>query len=291
MLRFKKATRNNGVDGHFEESDPRVTVEPNEFPAPIYPEDEGFWDQFTQTIHAASMAQDKAAYRRGVSPALEASNVNRADLAAEAVHRDWPTEILTIGARYATSGFRTIEPLEGVFTDKVVLLNYLMSWAAWAVSANSFCAKWHFMMPRPEEVAGAIVRNEIDAPEHVKLQLFDMVSRQSLLADQRKFTTYPEGSPNHPSYNAMHSAAAGAAATVVKVVMELSKQDTDMINLTARNMAYFRTTAGVHYPQDNKTGLWLGQETVKRLLPTKLAELGVDAALTENLLADAYIEW
>lgn len=291
-IRFTKATRENGVDGHFTADHPRVSVRPEELPMPLYPEDEGFWDEFLTTIAKACMAHDNARYVRGVSPALEKIIGQNAKQAAELVHHDWPHEILTHAAQAVTSPWRDIPGLQGKFTDRVVMLNHLMGWAAHAVSPNSFAAKWHYMVPRPEEVAGAIARGELDAPAEVRMLLFDMVPQGMLAQDQRRFTSYPEGSPDHPAYNAMHSAAAGAAATVVKVLFDLTEADQMMVDMTAHNMAHFRTVAGVHYPQDNRVGLWLGQETVVRLLPALMEqEYGVPGDFIASVLSTVSVDW
>lgn len=292
MIRFNKKIRSEGVDGNFTDDNPRVLVKPNEFPTPLYPEDGEFWKEFATTIECVGMAHDNARYLRGVSSALQDHGIRDAKSAANIVHKDWPTDIMLIGAKFAKSGYKTFTNLENsVFTDKVVLLNHLMAEAAWQVSASSFCAKWHFMVPRPEEVAGAIARNELDAPDQIKMCLYDLVPQTQLASNQISFTMYPEGCPNHPSYNAMHSAAASAAGTVIKVMLDLSDTDRQMIDLTQRNMAYFRTTAGVHYPQDNSTGLWLGQEVVKRWLPQKLLDLGVTRPEIDSALLNAETDW
>lgn len=292
-LRFNKVSRADGVDGHFLPDDKRVTVKPSEFPDPIYPEDAGFWDQFTDTLHAVCMAHDRARMTRGVSPALEPVINSSAVKAAELVHKDMMSDIMLIGFKaIRIKQWRGFTGLGGKFTDRAVLLNHLMGWAAHAVSANSFCAKWEFMMPRPEEVAGALARGEMDAPDDVMLQLSDAFDLKSLGADQTIFTAYPEGCPGHPSYNAMHSAAASACAAVIKAMMQLDDTDTAQIDLTARNMAHFRSVAGVHYPADNSVGLWLGQETVRRLLPAKmLAEFGVPVAQTVAALEATHFDW
>lgn len=290
-LRFTKTTRADGVDGHFHADNPRVVVKPSEFPVPLHPEDAGYWDQFADTIVKACSAHDKAKYLGGVSPALEPIMRGNAWRAAELVHADWPHEIMTHAAQYISAPFRDFTGLDGKFTDRVVMLNHLMGWGAHMVSPSSFCAKWYFMAARPEEVAGAIARDEIEAPRSITLNLFDMVSRDKLITDQRAFAVYPEGSPDHPGYNAMHSAAAGAGNAVLKVLRDMSADDKAVSDLTAYNMAYFRSTAGVHTPQDNAVGLWLGQETVERLLPAKLAEYGVPASETIAALEANHVDW
>lgn len=292
MIRFNKATRANGVDGQFEFNNPRVTVQPTELPTPLYPEDPGFWIQFQAVLDSVTKAKENSKLTLGVSSALEPIILRSALNAAEIVHNDLPTEIMLHGFRAIQNKVWRDIGLLGGFTDKVVLLNNVMSFAAHAVSANSFCAKWHWMVPRPEEVAGAIARDEIEAPDDIVLQLFDCYNRPTLASQQKSFTTYPEGCPGHPSYNAMHSAAAGAGALALKVMMDLNEDDMNMINLTARNMAYFRTVAGVHYPQDNAVGLWLGEETVARVLPNFLADnYGVDPVLIDVIISSNRFGW
>ena len=294
-IRFTKATRANGVDGNFVATNPRVLVKPNEFPAPLYPEDPMFWGQFHEVIQEVCAARDRANYTRRFSPALRAAGLKTAADAVRLVHVDWPGDILLIAAK-AVSGnsvFRTFtRATQSNFTDGVVLLNHLLNEAPWKVSPSSFCAKWEFMVPRPEEVAGAIARNEIVAPDWVMHALTNMMSLQEIAQDQRKFTLYPEGSPKHPSYSAMHAAAGGAAATIIKVMLALDSESMHNVNVTAENMAHFRATAGVHYPRDNAVGLWLGQEVVTRWLPGYLqAELGFDPAQVSAVLADVRCDW
>lgn len=291
VLRYSKTPADESVDAHFKADDPRVVVKPSEFPKPLHPEDDGYWAQFSTTVDAVCAAKDAARMRHGVSPAIEKAGVTNAAKAAELVHADWPTDIALLGAKFVTSPFRDIAGLNGVFTDKVVLLNHLMAWAAWQVSASSFCAKRHFLAARPEEVAGAIARDEIDAPESIKIRLFDAIPRAALSENQRSFTMFSEGSPTHGSYNAMHAAAGSAAATVIRVLLGLSEDDIRTINLTAYNTAHFRTSAGVHNPQDNDCGLWLGQEVVARTLPDKLKEMGVRTGAIEYVLKDTRVDW
>lgn len=277
-IRFTKAPRETGVDGFFQPDDTRVTIEPSEFPKPLYPEDEGFWDEFSDTLDMVCAAHDRALNRREVSPLLGGIAGSTARSGADLVHSDFPTAIMTEAVLNLKKPTWRDFGLRNGFTDGPVLLGHLIGWASHVVSPNSFCAKWHFMVPRPEEVAGAIARGELDAPEMIQQRLFNMVPRSVLAGRQEAFTVYDEGCPNHPSYNAMHSAAAGAQATVIKVLFDLSEEQTAQVNLAARNMAFFRSNAGVHYPQDNRAGLWLGQETVSRLLSDKMREFGADSA-------------
>ena len=287
-LRFTKATPENGVDGYFSSVDSRVTVKPSEFPKPLHPEDAGYWSEFGTVMTAVCEAKAGSIVRNQISPALVAETGGNAARAAHLVHKDMPTDIMLMGFKaIKEKKFR----LGRGFTDGPVMLNHLMAWAAHAVSPNSFCAKWHFLAARPEEVAGAIARDEIDAPDAIKMRLFHSFERTALVENQRTFTMYPEGSPDHPGYNAMHAAAAGAGAAIILAIMDLDEDDKNQVRHTAYDMAHFRSRAGVHTPQDNNAGLWLGQETVRRLLAGKMTDFGVDAPLVDAALEAAQVDW
>lgn len=290
-LRFKKATRDTGVDGHIGIADPRVVLHVDDVPAPLYPEDLGFWGEFSDTIDAACLAHDGSRMQRGVAPGLEHIVRNGAD-AARLVQSDWPSAIMTTATQQLGAlPFREFSGMRQDFTDGLVLLDHLLGWAPHAVSPSSFAIKWHFMVPRPEEVAGAIARGELDAPEDIKMRLYDMVPRELLARDETSFSFYKLGCPTHPSYIAMHSAAAGAAGAVIKVILDLSEDSRRAIDLASRNMAYFRSIAGVHYPQDNRIGLWAGQEVVARTLPRKLTAIGFDQSEVEVALRETHTDW
>lgn len=291
-LRFTKADASNGVDPHFVATDPRVLVKPSEVPAPTHPEDDGFWVDFDQVIDKVSSAHDRARLCGVVSKPIKDRRVLNAAEAAEMVHNDWPSDIMMLAAKFVSSDYRTLTGLgQSTFTDKVVLLNKLIAEAAWRVSPSSFCTKWHYMRARPEEVAGAIAREEIDAPYAIKAKLFNVFRQSELASNQLSFTMFPEGCPNHPAYNAMHSAAAGAIALVIKVMFDLTGMDRHEVDMTAYDMAFFRTRAGVHYPTDNSIGLWMGEETVTRWLPDVLLEIGVPTAEIESAFVTARTDW
>lgn len=292
-MQFLKADATNGHDAHFKADDPRVIVKPDEFPKPLYPGDDGFWQQFDAVIEEVAAAKAKASYLGRLSSCIVASGVTRADQAAALVHKDWPGDIILLGAKACKKQWRKFSlPVASNFTDATVLLNALVNLAPWWVSPSSFCAKWHYMVPRPEEVAGAIARGELKCPDQIALKLFTLMPREAVIADQRAFTLYPEGCPPHPSFNAMHAAAAGAAVTAAKVLLVLSDSDRVMMDMTALNMAHLRATAGVHYPQDNAVGLWLGQEVVNRVLPKWMeSNVGIPSGEVDAALAEVQTDW
>ena len=110
-----------------------------------------------------------------------------------------------------------------------------------------------------------------------------------------EFTAYPEGSPRHPSWPAMH-AANGCSSYWMSVVLNLNPQQLCQLRLVDYDVAFARTVAvsmnvhrfivpcyqllshkisksqGVHYPDDNTAGLNLAQEVVARSLPRMLRD-------------------
>ena len=293
MIRFQKADRITGVDGNFTDSNPRVTVMPDEFPIqPAYPENAGFWPQFEQVILHVTQAKNYASTKAGVAKCFRDAGTLNALRAADLVHLDWPTDLALLVAKGAKSSGAAWRRFTGSnFTDTVVLLNKLMAEAAWRVSANSFNSKWHFMAPRPEEIAGLIARGELTCPDYIMMQLKDLPNWDLVASNQHKFTTYDEGCPKHPAFNAMHSAAAAAAGTIIKVMIECDPATKLEIDLGVRNVGYFRTMAGVHWQVDNDAGFWLGQETVNRFIVPELVSLGANQTAVEAALAAAQTDW
>jgi hypothetical protein len=94
--------------------------------------------------------------------------------------------------------------------------------------------------------------------ENVPKDIYEMIARMEL-KNATSFTQYPEGSPNHPSWPAMHSAASSASLWLA-VVANLTDDQYCQVLRTDHAVAYARTVAGVHYTADNIAGLNMGQE-------------------------------
>ncbi len=296
-MRYAKTTGVDMVDSHFTDADPRVLIKSHEIPLPLYPGDDGFWAQFEYVLDRVSLAKRMSAVT-GVANCIEAQGVRTFDQAAKLVHKDWPGDIMLFAAKAAVDDPETIwrefDGIQGPFTDWVVLLNRLVNTAPHWVSPSSFANKAHFLMPRPEEVAGAIARGEIDCPSLIKSKLMDTFggTLDGIAADQRTFTMYPEGSPGHGSYWGMHPAAAGAALAIILLMLKTSQTVKSDCELCAFNVADFRAYAGVHYPMDNLTGLAGGHEAVARKLPEYAqSEIGMDADQVREYLAETKVYW
>jgi hypothetical protein len=97
----------------------------------------------------------------------------------------------------------------------------------------SFRYKWEVMLARPEE-------------------LWPVLMGSGFLPQ-----AFPEGSPTHPSRNAMHSAIHWTAAYALKQLVDVGfvlpsgRTVGAEIDLMAGNLSDWRSTAGVHYMSDN----------------------------------------
>lgn len=152
------------------------------------------------------------------------------------------------------------------FLRGVVMLNYLINWSIATVGPYNFGLKYYAGRPRPEEVAWAIHTGKIAAPHDI----VEAISARNL-SSAENFTAYPEGSPHHPAWPAMHSAASSASLWL-PVVMNLTEAQICEVKRVDYAVAYARVVAGVHYPEDNLAGLTLGQEIVAQKLARELHE-------------------
>lgn len=154
------------------------------------------------------------------------------------------------------------------FVRGMVMLSDLVTWAIARVGPLNFGLKWYAGRARPEEVAYKVATGEISdgVPADLLRDILDLE-----LTDATSFTAYPEGSPMHPSWPAMHSAGS-AVSLWLAVVLDLTDEQWCQVKLTDYAVSYARTIAGVHYVSDNIAGLNLGQEIVARRLPAYLNE-------------------
>jgi len=111
------------------------------------------------------------------------------------------------------------------------------------------------------------------------------------LSKQSNFTAYPEGSPLHPSWPAMHSAGSSASMWL-PVVLNLTKKQLCEAMLLDYAVAFGRTVAGVHYYDDNMAGLKLGQGILSKKLPDHLANrFGSNKENVEKKIEQVRFDW
>ncbi|CAB9521688.1 expressed unknown protein [Seminavis robusta] len=195
---------------------------------------------------------------------------------AAAVHNEYPgllqTELIqwlwSQGAQldYDIMPFRS----QSDFVGSVVALADLNTWSIGLVAPFNFYLKWYVGRPRPEEVAYLIFNRELTAMEDgVPNDIVEILDSMGLNT-AATFTAYPEGSPRHPSWPAMHSAASSASFWLA-VVMDLTPEQYCEALRVDYAVAFARTCAGVHYRTDNTAGLNLGQALIAEQLPEHLA--------------------
>lgn len=232
------------------------------------------WDELghDKLIKGKRYSSDFIKEKMGVNTPLEGAALVRAD---------FPTVILSDLAEWLYS--RGAKPRDifrrkgySRFTNGPVLLGRILGEAVHRVSPNCFAAKYHFKRPRPEQEIGRWARGEIKAPKWADQLLHQYVDEEAVKADQRTFTTYPEGSPKfHFSMPAMH-ASVGAIAVIFKTWFELDEQLADDVTRTAFNVAIFRDFAGVHYRSDDLLGLEIGERVMAKQIVEIILKASAD---------------
>lgn len=179
------------------------------------------------------------------------------------------------------------------FVNGAVALGGIIGWAVQTVSPVCFATKWHCGRARPEELAWSLYTQQSGSTsfQRTALKVINQVVKDKTLSKAefvRKFTAYDEGSPFHPSYPAMHSAASSISAWA-EIVGNLTETQRNEARLLDFSVAFLRTVAGVHYASDNRAGLTLGQETVRANLPQYLADAYGCSEDTEGMIKE-YVE-
>jgi membrane-associated phospholipid phosphatase len=166
----------------------------------------------------------------------------------------------------------------------------LNTWSIEAVGAINFLLKWTYGVPRPEEVAWLIASGSIGVADGVPEDL--VASIQSMnLPNATSFTAYPIGSPNHPSWPAMHAAGSSCSFWLPAVAKLTPEEYCEALRVDYA-VAYARTVAGVHYQMDNLAGLNVGQEILKRKLPGYLAaNYNSDPTVVSERLEKLSFDW
>jgi hypothetical protein len=176
------------------------------------------------------------------------------------------------------------------FLGKVVRSSFLNSWSVAEVGPISFFTKWAVGRPRPEEIAYKIAQGELTAADGVPKDVVKKVISMNLTSAE-SFTGYPEGSPNHPAWPAMHSAGS-TASFWLNILFDLSEEQYCQALLTDYAVAMARTVAGVHYRMDNIRGLNMGQQIIAERLADKLAEkYGSDRAAIQAKIDEERFNW
>lgn len=175
-----------------------------------------------------------------------------------------------------------------------VALAELNTWAIAMIGPVNFGTKWTGGRARPEEIAWYIARHNDSANDMITRGIPEDIVMNVLamnLTHPHEFTAYPEGSPTHPSWPAMHSAAS-VVSFWLPLVMELTPEQICEAKALDWSVSYGRTIAGVHFPADNTFGLNLGQEMLAMQLPNFLErEFGANPADVRLKIASLRHDW
>lgn len=239
-----------------------------------------FWDEFEEVVAAQQMRRNNELTQSIMTMHPLFAQEEDIDASAQRVKADFPTDfpILQI-KRFLGQGLKLDDNIfrrgdcgqSGTpeFVNAAVALSGIAGWAITQVSPVAFASKWHVGRLRPEEVAMMVNQDRFSgqAGSQIKRAISGM-----RLSHAAEFTAYTEGSPVHPSWPAMHSAAS-SLSTWMDVVADLTPAQREEARLLDYSIAYFRTLAGVHYESDNRAGLAMGKGIIERKLPEFLADM------------------
>jgi hypothetical protein len=255
---------------------------------PTHPTDPGFWEEFDliTTLQKNRRAKETAASKMALPTVFAKFSMEEG---AAAVEKDFPSKFPTaLVEQWLGSGGvkfdKTVVPqgTQDDFVNSIVMLSRVIGWAVSTVSPFAFGAKWYNGRARPEEVACAILKNDSSVssvPPKVKAAVEALGVTKPGCVD---YTAYSNGSPRHPAWPAMHSAASSASVYLATVLNLSPEQLKEAQNLDCA-VATFRSFAGVHYESDNMAGLSIGQEVLRRELPKMLhLNYGSDIAAVES---------
>ena len=278
----------------FTPTNARVLVHPTNLKAPTHPGDPGYFAELEKVVDAQLARREGARVDDllgdRVPKLFEGYTLEQA---ADAVHTDlptdWPTallkQFLAEGARFDASVVPQMSQSD--FVNTVVTAAGVLGMATAAVSPSAFACKWHAGRARPEEAVWAIHQGTLEgAPTGLK----DKIEALKLTSPE-SFTAYPEGSPRHPSWPAMHSAAS-ISSMVLGVLLDLDEEQLREARNVDYSVATFRTVAGVHFETDNLAGLEIGQQAIEAWLPDFLAQCaGADPDVVRAKIDKVRYDW
>lgn len=254
-----------------------------------------FWDELRTVVDAQYLRREQKCTKQ-VMPLPKIWENYTLDDVAEAVHDEFPgshhVEMIKTFLQEGLKVDNDVIPERSrvEFLRGPVMLSDLNTWSIRVVGPVNFAAKYYFGVARPEEIAFMIAQGQLTERDGVPRDLIHKVEGLKLQSAP-EFTAYPEGSPMHPSFPAMHSAASSCSMWLA-VAFNLTPEQICQARLVDFAVAYARTIAGVHYPMDNIAGLNLGQEVVAQKLADHLAEMyESDRTKVEEKIARVRFNW
>ena len=278
---------------------------------PTFPGEDGYWEELRKVAFAVGQlkkfedAPDRESIKDplpNVMPRITHLWNGKFDIidVAKAVQAEFPgvyhrqliTEWLDADSLKRNSTlFQTPNPNMD-FLRFQIMLSDLTGHAIRLVGPCDFSLKWHVGRPRPEEIIYKIQEGMLQLPNNfAKMKVFQDLGKKHLKSPT-EFTAYEgEGSPNHPSYPAMHSASSSGSFWL-DVTMNLTDEQRCEARMLDWSISYGRTVAGVHYESDNIAGLMVGQEILAQKLPQYLHdEYGADFDAVKDVVDARRFDW
>ena len=132
------------------------------------------------------------------------------------------------------------------FVGTEVRMASINIWSVEEVAAIDFMLKWNVGMPRPEEVVWLIANGGFTTEnDDIPADIVTLIKSMNL-SHAAEFTAYEDGSPMHPSYPAMHSAASTCSYWIPAICKITPDQYCEALRVDYAT-SYARTVAGVHY--------------------------------------------
>lgn len=279
-------------------------LQKNKLSPPLHPGDKKFWLEFGEVVKVQTLL--KQSQRDEIDEPLHQvmpleslpelwKDYGISDV-SQAVNDEFPGVYHSqMIALWLKDGLSTNEliPKSGKvdFLRGPVFFSDMIGVAIRLVGSCNFALKWNFGLARPEEIAYKIKMGDIAAPDFRNMINFTDAIDKLSYDTSPGFTDYVVGSPNHPSWPAMHSAAS-AASFWLNIVTDLSVEQLCEARKLDYAISYARTVAGVHYPQDNIAGLIAGQEILIQTLPTYLHRVyGSDKDMVRKRAKLASYDW
>ena len=278
---------------------------------PTFPGENGYWEELRKVAYAVGQLkkfeEDRGKSMKDPLPhvmprithlwngkfnIIDVANAVRAEFPG-VFHRQLITEWLDADSLKRDSTlFQTPNNID--FLRFEIMLSDLTGHAIRLVGPCDFSLKWHVGRPRPEEIIYKILdkKDPLQLPNYfAKMKVFQDLEEKHLKS-ATDFTAYEgEGSPNHPSYPAMHSASSSGSFWL-DVTMNLTKEQLCEARMLDWSISYGRTVAGVHYESDNIAGLMVGQEIIAQKLPQYLHdEYGADFDAVKDAVDKARFDW
>lgn len=293
--------------------DDRVLINPADEKEPLMPEDGAdFWSEFLEVATRVHYAKKKTPFSKLPKEVNESLmpdvldkdkpfiaeilrlhyKINTTYDVAMLVRADWPTDIMNklagwlYGRGYKQRDFFGYKHTR--FTNGVVLLARIIGEVIHSISPTAFAHKYYHGRPRPEQVAGAWARGELEAPSGIDAVLCNYINKEQVSADEKKFGVYP--APPHPSYPAMHSAVA-AIHLIMAVWFELDEYGFDQCKRVSAAVGLGRNFGGVHYHADTLYGIDLGERSLEIVLPEIMGKHGIDKDEVKELIARYRTDW